>query len=193
MPIQGTHKVYHGHAQQKRITPHIRKTVRYHIKETMDILKKITDFIYGTGRVRRKYSTDHPDEKVVAADASKGIMTKGDSDVKRGFDWVTSQRAVVLLSDKRIKCGQWNIPLEDIASSELVKINTTFGSGQVLKITTKDQNNFQFGMQMNREWTDQTVLPLNLEKGKLKYSLFSVAVRLILLGYVIYWIIEKMK
>ena len=55
----------------------------------MDILKKITDFIYGTGRVRRKYSTENPDEQVVAADASKGIMTKGDGEVKRGLDWVT--------------------------------------------------------------------------------------------------------
>ena len=103
------------------------------------------------------------------------------------------QRAVVLLTDKRVKCGQWNIPLEDIVSSELIKINTTFGPGQVLKITTKDQNNFQFGMQMNREWTNKTVLPLTLEKGKLKYSLFSIAMRLILLGYIIYWIIEKLK
>jgi len=159
----------------------------------MDILKKITDFIYGTGRVRRQFSTQNPDEKVLAADASKGIMTKGNNDVKRGLDWVTSQRAVVLLTDKRIKCGQWNIPLEEIESSELIKINTTFGPGQVLKISTKDHNNFQFGMQMNKEWTDQEVIPLTLEKGKLKNSLFSIAIRLILIGYIIYWIIEKLK
>lgn len=99
----------------------------------------------------------------------------------------------MLLTDKRIKCGQWNIPLEEIVSSELIKINTTFGPGQVLKIATKDQNNFQFGMQMNKEWTDQDVLPLTLEKGKLKNSLFSMAIRLILIGYIIYWIIEKLK
>ena len=159
----------------------------------MDILKKITDFIYGTGRIRRKYSTDHPNEKVLAADASKGIITKVNKDITRGLDWVTSQRAVVLLTDKRIKCGRWDIPLDNIATSKLVKINTAFGPGQVLKVTTKDQDNYQFGMQMNREWTEQTVLPLTLEKGKMKYSLFSIAVRLILIGYIIYWIIEKIK
>ena len=159
----------------------------------MDILKKITDFIYGTGRVRRKYSTEHPEEKVLAADASKGIMTNGDKDIKRGLDWVTSQRAVVLLTDKRIICGQWNIPLDNIVSSQLIKINTTFGPGLVLKIGTKDQGNFQFGMQMNHEWTEQITLPVTLEKGKVKYSMFSIIVRLVLLGYIIYWIIEKMN
>lgn len=159
----------------------------------MEILKKITDFIYGTERVRRKFLFDNPDEQVFAADASKGIMTKSDSDIERGIDWVTSQRSVVLLTDKRLQCGQWDILLKDIISSELLKINTTFGPGLVLKITTKDQNDFQFGMQMNREWTEQNVLPLTLEKGKLKYSLFSVALRLIFLGYLIYWIFEKLK
>ena len=159
----------------------------------MDIFKKIMDFIYGTGRVSRKYSTEHPDETVLVADASKGIMTKGDKDIKRGIDWVTSQRAVVLLTDKRIKCGQWDILLNNIANAKLTRINTTFGHGQVLKIETNDQGNFQFGMQMNREWTEQTTLPLTLEKGKLKYSLLSIIIRLVLIGYLIYWIIEKIK
>ncbi|AUP80548.1 hypothetical protein [Flavivirga eckloniae] len=159
----------------------------------MEILKKITDFIYGTRQVREKYSSDNPNEKILAADASKGIMTKGNTEIKRDFGWVNSQRAVVLLTDKRIKCGKWDIPLDNISSAQLVKINTTFGSGQVLKITTKDQNNFQFGMQMNREWIEQSVLPLTLEKGKLKFSLFSIAIRIFLVGYFIYWIIEKMK
>jgi len=157
------------------------------------MLKKITDFIYRTGRARRKHSAEHPDEQVVAADASKGIMTQGDGDIERGLDWVTSQRAVVLLSNKRIKCGQWDIPLENIVNAQLVKINTTFGPGQVLKISTKDQDNFQFGMQMNQEWTNQSFLPLTLEKGKLKFSLYSIVVRLVLLGFIIYWLVEKLK
>jgi hypothetical protein len=157
----------------------------------MGILKKITDFIYGTGRVRKKYSVENPSEQIVAADASKGRMTKGNSDVKRDLGWVTSQRAVVLLTNKRLICGQWSIPLEDIFTSELVKINTTFGPAQVLKITTNKQEHFQFGMQMNTEWTEQTVLPLSIEKGKIKFSLVSIVLRLILLGYLVYWIIER--
>ena len=41
-------------------------------------------------------------------------------------------------------------------------------------------------MQMNKEWTNQNELPLTIEKGKLKNSLFSIAIRLILIGYIIY-------
>lgn len=149
--------------------------------------------MYGTGRVRQKFSTTHPDEKVLAADASKGTMRKADEDLKRGANWVLSQRAVVLLTDKRIKCGKWDIPLDSIIEAKLVKIRTTFGRGQVLKIATIDQGHFQFGMQINQEWTDQTVLPLTLEENKLKYSWFSIVTRLILLGYLVFWIIGKIK
>jgi hypothetical protein len=157
----------------------------------MEILKKITDFIYNTGKVKRKYLTDYPDERILAADASKGIITKGNEEVQRNSAWITSQRAVLLLTNKRIKCGKWNIPLDNINAAQLAKIQTTFGPGQVLKIETKDQVNYQFGMQMNREWTEQTVLPLTLVNEKLKFSLFSLVIRLLLLGYLIYWIIAR--
>lgn len=159
----------------------------------MEILKRITDFIYGTGRVRKKFATQNPNEIVLAADASKGIMTKGNREVERSLNWATSQRAVVLLTDKRIKCGQWDIPLYNIESAQLVKINTAFGPGQVLKLETKDKENYQFGMQMNREWTKQEVLPLTLENGSVKFSLITIVLRLILLGYLIYWLIEEFR
>lgn len=159
----------------------------------MGILKKITDSIYGTQKVKQKYLSEHPDEKVFASDASKGILTKGERSIVRGFDWVTSQRAVLLLTDKRIKCGRWDIPIDKIADAKLVKFNSTFGTGQVLKIRTTDDDNFQFGMQMNHEWTAQKVLLLTSEKGKLKYSLFSIIIRIILVAYAIYWIVEKLK
>ena len=48
-------------------------------------------------------------------------------------------------------------------------------------------------MQMNREWTDQTVLPLTIEAGKLKYSFFSIVIRSALIIYILYWIIERIK
>jgi len=73
----------------------------------------------------------------------------------------------------------------------LLKIHTTFGPGLVLKIETKDGDNFQFGMQLNTEWTNQNAIPLKIEKGNLKSSIFSIAIRLFIIGYVIYWIINN--
>lgn len=53
-------------------------------------------------------------------------------------------------------------------------INSLFGSGQVLKVQTTDDKNYQFGMQLNPEWTSQQRLPLTLEKGQVKNSAFSI-------------------
>lgn len=155
------------------------------------LLKRLVDLIYGTGRAIRKFELNNPNEKVLAADASKGIVTTTNQDIQRGLDWVTSQRAVVMLTDKKIVCGKWTIPLDNIATAQLVKINSLFGVGQVLKVRTTDEKNYQFGMQLNPEWTDQQRLPLTLEKGQVKHSAFSVIVRLIAVGYLIYWIYER--
>ena len=88
------------------------------------LLKGLVDIIYGTGRVRQKFELENPNEKVLAADASKGIVTTSDQNIQRGLDWVTSQRAVVLLTDKKIICGQWTIPLDTISTAQLLKINS---------------------------------------------------------------------
>jgi hypothetical protein len=155
------------------------------------LLKGFVDVIYGTGRVRRRFELDNPYEKVLASDASKGIITTSDQDIQRGLDWVTSQRAVVLLTEKRIVCGKWTIPLNTVSSAQLLKIRSLLGGGQVLKVQTTDGNNYQFGMQINSEWTDQQHLPLTLENGQVKNSAFSIIVRLLVVGYFIYWIYEE--
>ena len=155
------------------------------------LLKGLVDIIYGTGRVRQKFELENPNEKVLAADASKGIVTTSNQDIQRGLDWVTSQRAVVMLTDKKIICGKWTIPLDSISTAQLLKINSLFGGGQVLKVQTADNKNFQFGMQLNPEWTNQQLLPLTLEKGQVKNSAFSIVVRIIAIGYLIYWLYER--
>jgi predicted choloylglycine hydrolase len=75
----------------------------------------------------------------------------------------------------------------------LLKIGSLFGQGQVLKIKTKDNSHYQFGMQFNPEWTEQTFLPLALERGKVKTSRFSLIVRIIAIGYLIYWALERLN
>jgi hypothetical protein len=155
------------------------------------LLKGLVDLIFGTGRVRRKFERDNPNEKVLAADACKGIVTTTNQDIQRGLDWATSQRAVILLTDQKLVCGKWIIPLDKIKTAHLLKINSLFIAGRVLKVQTTDDKNYQFGMQVNPEWTGQQRLPLTLEKGQVKHSAFSIIVRLIAVGYLIYWIYER--
>lgn len=155
------------------------------------VLKTIVDLIYGVGKIRRKFETAHPAEKVLASDASKGIVTTSNQTIERGTDWVTSQRAVILLTERQISCGKWSIPLSSISTAQLIKFNSLFGSGQVLKIETTDDKYYQFGMQLNPEWTNQQALPLTLEKGEVKHSALSIISRIVLVSYLIYWIYER--
>lgn len=155
------------------------------------LLKGIVDLIYGTARISRKFELNNPNEKVWAADASKGIATKTNQEVQSGFDWISSQRAVILLTDKKIVCGKWTIPLDTISKAQLIKINSLFGAGQVLKIQTTENKNYQFGMQLNPEWTIQQKIPLALEKGQVKHSSYSIIIRLIIVVFFLYWVYES--
>lgn len=154
------------------------------------LLKLLVDLIYRTNQVKENYQNKNPNETVLVADASKGILTKSNQNVAHGINWVTSQRAVIILTDTKIICGKWTIPLNTISSAELLKFNSLFGGGQVLKIQTIDNQNYQFGMQFNPEWTKQHRLALTLEKGKIKHSIFSIIVRIIAIGLLFYWISE---
>lgn len=157
----------------------------------MDIFKPIVDFVYRTRSVRKAFEVENPTEPVLASDGCKGIITKSNEDVSRSIDWVTSQRAVILLTSDRIICGKWKIPLSTINTATLVKVKSTFGSGVVLKLETKDGNHFQFGMQNNPDWTTQSALPFKLEEAPIKYSVSSIILRIVLILFFIYWVYEE--
>lgn len=154
-------------------------------------LKAFVDLIYGTNSKRKRFESQN-NEKVIAADASKGIITKQNNDITRGADWIVSQRAVILLTEKRVVCGKWQIPIDKISNATLVKIKSLLGSGQVLKIDTKDNESYQFGMQVNDEWINQKALNVTVENGKVKTSTFSWIIRIVAVGYLIYLLLQKL-
>lgn len=155
------------------------------------ILKALVDLIYGTNSKRKRFESQN-NESVIAADASKGIITKQNDNITRGADWIVSQRAVILLTEKQIVCGKWQIPIDNITNATLVKIKSLFGGGQVLKIDTNDNESYQFGMQVNDEWINQNTLNLTVENGKVKTSPFSWIIRIVAVGYLIYLLLQKL-
>ena len=154
------------------------------------ILKAFVDLIYGTNSKRKKFESQN-NENVLAADASKGIITKQNNDITRGADWIVSQRAVILLTERQVVCGKWQIPIDNISNATLVRIKSLFGGGQVLKIDTKDNESYQFGMQVNDEWIKQNTLILTVENGKVKTSTFSWIIRIAAVGCLIYLLLQK--
>jgi hypothetical protein len=153
-----------------------------------EFMKKIVDLIYGTKKVRDIYLLKNPTEVIFAIDGAKAIVTKDNKEIERGLDWITSQRAVILLTNSKIICGKWTILLDNIQSAQLLQISSILGNGLVLKIQTKDNKHYQFGMQMNHEWLKQKVLPLKLEKAKISNSLFSIVLRIFIICYIAFLI-----
>ncbi|MDX1959679.1 MAG: hypothetical protein SFU98_13975 [Leptospiraceae bacterium] len=156
------------------------------------LLKSLVDLIYGIKQVRKKFKLNNPYETLLAIDGCKFIETKINQEVQYGKDWVNSQRAIILLTNKKIICGKLIIPLENILNAQLFFFGSLLGKGQVLKIQTIEGKHYQFGMQLNPEWTNQKYLSLKLENGKIKFSFYSIFIRLLALGSFAYFVYEKL-
>lgn len=149
------------------------------------LFKGIVDFLYMVRLAKSKFRKQNPDEAILAADGAKAICTNAEVGVERRLEWAASRRSVVMLTDKRIKCGNWNIPLDEITSATVVQFLSFFGQGQVVKIETVHGKHYQFGMQRNQEWTNQNVLPVTIENvGILTSS--GILIRLAAVGYLLY-------
>jgi len=157
----------------------------------VSVIGKIVNFIYGTNRVVLKFKEANPDEKVIAANGVKAIKSEPKTEVDTGAHWIVSKRAVAILTDKRIKCGNWSIPLKEITSSELVNLNGLISKGQLLNVSTANNEGYQFGMQLNKDWTKSEDLKLTYIDKEIKTSTFSWLIRIGLIVYLGYQVYEK--
>ena len=78
-----------------------------------------------------------------------------------------------------------------LQSNKFSQFRSLFGDGAVLKLQTVDGTNYQFGMQINPECTQQKVIRLSYEQTKIKHLPFSIAVRVLAIGYLVYWAFER--
>lgn len=129
-----------------------------------------------------KFKKLHPDVEVVIADGTKARRVKPNGEAQYDLGWVTARRGVLMLTTKELVCGDWTIPLPGIQEATLLHIS----GGSLLKISTKDGLEYQFGMQRNPAWEKQKVFPLKIEEGVLKLSKLSVILRLLLLIWLAY-------
>jgi hypothetical protein len=96
---------------------------------------------------------------------------------------VTARRAALILTTDKLVCGLWEIALSSIEQAQLVRFKSGLTRGFVLKVATTDGSHYQFGLQYDPVWENQTVLkfaPGDDKFIRLKYSKFSIALRVIL-------------
>lgn len=92
-----------------------------------------------------------------------------------------------MLTTKNLRCGDWIIPLSSIQEATLLHIS----GGSVLKVSTSDDCHYQFGLQRNPAWENQTIFPYKVEQGALKFSKGSLTLRLLALVCILYVAVQN--
>lgn len=125
----------------------------------------------------QKFRTQHPDAQILAASVTKARKMKVDSPVQYELGWVASRRGMLILTETDLFCGDWEIPLQTVSEAVLLSLT----GGYVLKVSTVAGDHYQFGLNKNRAWETQSVLPVTKQKGSIKYSAQSLILRAIVL------------
>lgn len=116
---------------------------------------------------------------------TKATTAEGE-DLRHSFNWVVSRRGILKVMPDALICGDWRIPYDQIEDAILFSIWSIF-PGFLLRIKCSGTV-YQFGVNWNVFWKKDLPFPVTRERGKLKYSAFSIVIRAILFGYVAYLI-----
>lgn len=115
---------------------------------------------------------------------TKATTAEGE-EIRHSLNWVVSRRAILKVMPDALVCGDWTIPYQDIEDAVLFSVWSTFVPGFVLRVKSRGKV-YQFGLNWNPFWRRELPFPVRREKGKLRYSAFSIVVRLVAVGYLIY-------
>lgn len=118
---------------------------------------------------------------------TKATTAEGDQ-MEHGPNWLRSRRARLKVFDDRLECGDWILPFSDIREAVLFRIcSTLFIPGYVLRVQT-EQRTYHFGLNAGSFWKGELPFAVKRETGKVGHSAFSIVLRVMLLGYLIYLI-----
>ncbi len=139
----------------------------------------------------QRFKANEPSATVLAAGAVKAQKRDRDSDPQYEVGWITARRATLILTEEKLVCGTWEIPLKSIEQAQLTHIQSSFSKGLVMSVATTNGVHYQFGLQYDPAWENQTALAFAPGEGgsefvRLKHSGFSTALRVILWLAILY-------
>lgn len=106
--------------------------------------------------------------------------------MRYGPNWLLSRRGTLKVFDDHLECGDWCVNYADIREAVLYSVRSNFVIPcYVLKVETAEKQ-YHFGLNPGKFWKSELPFPVRREKGRLGYSLFSLAVRAVLIGYLLY-------
>ncbi len=127
-------------------------------------------------------------EKPLYKCMTKATTAEGE-DLRHSFNWMMARRGFLKVMPDALVCGDWRILYEEIDEAVLFHVKAILLPGFVLRVRTKGKT-YQFGLNWGSFWKKELPFPVARETAKLTYSRFSIAIRLILLAYIIYFMWE---
>ena len=139
------------------------------------ILRILSNFLYRAYPTITKFKKKNPELQILAAGATKARKMDANSEPGYEMKWATAKRRVLILATDGFHCGDWFIPIDNIEEANLFQLT----GGMLLKINSKDDCFYQFGIQHDPAWEEQTVVPLQKEKFVMKFTPFSLIMRIV--------------
>lgn len=113
---------------------------------------------------------------------------KKKGDPKHSPHWITARRASFCVYDEHIKCGNWYLKVNEIKNPILFKSRQGFIKFDVIQFDYENQT-YQFGFNPWAHPSKYINVDFKIEYKNMKYSTFSLIIRLILIAIIIYYII----
>lgn len=116
-------------------------------------ISESVDGLYGTRGAIARFERNHPHEPVLSACACKGRKAEPGAALEKG--WGLARRAVLLVTERALRCGDWEIPFDSIERLSYSSFQGIFSSGLVLSAETREGECYQFGTNKNSSWLEQ--------------------------------------
>ena len=115
------------------------------------------------------------------------VTNKAAGTPSHSFNWVISRRGWFKIFTDRIECGNWKIPFAEVQEMLVYRGKQMLIPVTVLQIETSGET-YQFGFNPWANPIKYLSVPYREERVRIKYSVFSIAVRVIIVCYLIYLI-----
>ncbi|MFO0552403.1 MAG: hypothetical protein U0271_28705 [Polyangiaceae bacterium] len=101
-------------------------------------------------------------------------------------NWAVARRDWFRIYADRVECGDWRIEGSDVEEAVLFSARQMLIPVLVLSIRTATKT-YQFGFNPWARVADYLPFRFRRERAQLGYSAFSVALRVFLVAYLLYW------
>lgn len=108
---------------------------------------------------------------------------------RRSLNWMFARRAWFKVFEDRIECGNWSIPFAQVIGGTVYRAKQLFVPVTILELRTA-KSCYQFGFNPWASPVERLPIQFPEQFVSLRNSLFSIVVRLLAVGLVLYSILK---